>query len=788
MGSKPKKKTTPSKSKKSKKSKKKSTWKFLIKWSFVVLGLGLFLLFALFGTVYIGLFGPIPSHEDLTNIKSENATELITSDGKLIGKYFVKNRSSVDFDEIPENAVNALIATEDSRFFEHEGIDFYSIPRVVIKTVILGDRSGGGGSTISQQLIKNLFGRKNYGALSMPVNKLKENITALKLEDLYSKNEIIELYLNTVSFGEDVYGIKAAAFRYFNKSPKELSVDEAATLIGMLKATTTYNPKLNPENSLERRNTVMALMVKEGSLDPLEFEVMRDEPTKLNYKKLSGNSAPALYLKAYIQKEIKEILEGLKKDDGSGYSLLSDGLKIELTINSELQNLAEKAVSQQMKSLQSTFDKHWASKKPWDGKGDFLWLEAQKSERYKALKAAGKSEKEIKDVFSKKTSLFVYTPSGLEKKEMSPLDSVAYHQMILQAGFMAMDGRSGEVLAYVGGIDYAFFPYDHIQSKRQVGSTFKPFVYGTALEQGFSPCDYIENEPIIFSNYDDWSPQNSDGKYGGFYSVKGGLSKSVNTIAARLIAETGPEKVRDFAERCGIESEIPNTPSIALGSAGLSLMEMIKAYAPFGQNGQGVDPMFIKRIRTADDKVIYDAAASNAYKAIEMETAVTLQNMLKLVVDSGTARRIHSKYALKTELAGKTGTTQNNADGWFMALSPNLVCGSWVGAQSPIVRFRSTGLGQGANTALPIVANWFKGLEKDQNLRKIAGYKFEPMNPALELEMLCPIFIESKSEKFFDDLFTPNEKRRELKKKAREEKKDDDGWMKKLFKKLKKKK
>lgn len=792
MSPKPKKKS-PAKSRKKKSTPKRRTLRFLIKWGFILALIGAVLLFGLFGSVYIGLFGPLPSEEALTNIKSDNASEIYSADNKLIGKYFVKNRSSVDFEEIPQVVVDALIATEDSRFFEHEGIDFYSIPRVVIKTVILGDRSGGGGSTISQQLIKNLFGRKDYGALSMPVNKLKENITALKLEEIYTKEEIIELYLNTVSFGEDVYGIKSAAYRYFGKKPSELTVDEAATLIGMLKATTTYNPKLNPEKSRERRNTVMALMVKMGSLDPVEFNKLKSAPTELNYKKLSGNTAPALYLKAFVEGKIKEILKDTQKADGTPYDLYADGLRIELTIHQKLQRYAEEAMLKHMKKLQNTFDKHWSRSKPWGNDDSFLWNEAKKSTRYQAMKNAGKSEAEIKKAFTSPTSLFIYTYDGLEKANMSPLDSIAYHQMILQAGFLAMDARTGQVLAYVGGINYAFFPYDHIRSKRQVGSTFKPFVYGTALEEGFAPCDYVENEPIIFSNYDDWSPENAGGGYGGFYTLKGGLAKSVNTIAARLIAETGPQKVIDFAERCGIESDIPEMPSIALGVAELSLMEMVQAYTPFTQKGKGVKPAFIKAIRNAEGELIYEADEAEPYEAISAETASYLQSMLKLVADSGTARSIHSRYGVRTEVAGKTGTTQNNADGWFMGLSRNIVCGAWVGAQQPTVRFRSTALGQGAVTAMPIVANWFRSVESDREVVSTLGRKFDEPSLDIQIDLVCPLYVESRTENFLENLFTPNEEKRELRRERREKRqeekeKDEGGWIKKLFNKLKKKK
>lgn len=782
------------KSKPKKKKAKKPVWKKIALFSIYGVLLGAFLLFALFGSVYIGLFGALPTADDLKAVKNDNASEVFSSDGVLLGKYFIQNRSSVSYDDIPEVIIDALIATEDSRFFEHEGIDFYSIPRVVIKTAILRDRTGGGGSTISQQLIKNLFGRKNYGVLSMPVNKLKENITALKLEENYTKEEIITLYLNTVSFGENVYGIKAAGQRFFGKNPGQLTVEEAATLIGMLKANTTYNPRLNPEKSKERRNTVLALMAKQGSIEPDELHPLLEKPLKLNYQRMEGQHGPAPYVRAMIEGELNEILSNTKKENDEPYNLYADGLRIELSLNSILQAEAEKSVRQNMKKLQESFDKHWEGREPWANYKDFVWNEAQKSERYKRLAAAGKTDAEIKANFNEKTKLLIFTYEGLKPVEMSPMDSVAYHQMILQTGFMAMDSRTGDVLAYVGGIDFGFFPYDHVYGKRQVGSTFKPFVYTAALEAGMKPCDYIENEQLIFSNYDDWSPENADGKYGGYYSLKGGITHSVNTVAARLISETGPEPVRQLAARAGIESKLPKVPSIALGVADISLIEMVRAYSMYGNDGKLTKPVFIKSIKTAEGKEIYKAKQDEAKPVLDLYTANAMRSMLEMAVDSGTARSIRSRFGVRTSLAGKTGTTQNNADGWFMAIAPRVICGAWVGAQSPVVRFRSTSLGQGAATALPIVGTWLKNVETNKEVPNILGRSFPENSIDLELDLLCPIFIESKTENFIDNLFNNDrrEERREIRNRDTDkpskpkDNEKESGWMKRLIDKLKK--
>lgn len=783
----------PTTRKKKKKKSKKSIGKRILRLSIYAILLLILGLFALFGSVYIGLFGPLPSADDLKSIKNNNASEVVGSDGGILGKYFIQNRSSVAYDQIPPVIINALVATEDSRFFEHNGIDFYSIPRVMIKTIVLRDRSGGGGSTISQQLIKNLFGRQDYGALSMPVNKLKENITAMKLEEVYSKEDIITLYLNTVSFGENVYGIKAASRRFFNKLPKDLKPEEAATLIGMLKANTGYNPRLHPERSKTRRNTVLALMAENGTIDKDKLPALLAVPLTLDYQKHIGQFGAAPYLQAMLEPAINKILKGTQRVDGEPYNLYSDGLSIELTMNSQLQAKAVDAVKENMQRLQKVFDTHWKTSKPWGKDAAFLWKEAQRSNRYKQLKAAGKSEKEIRKIFTTKTKLHRFTYEGLEVADMTPLDSVAYHQMILQAGFLAMNSHTGDVLAYVGGVDFGFFPYDHIYARRQVGSTFKPFVYAAALQSGIEPCDYIENEPIIFANYDDWSPENADGKYGGYYSVKGGLTFSVNTIAARLIAQTGPDAVRNLAKHAGIESNIPEGPSIALGVADLSLYEMVKAYSVFGNQGMRVEPRFIKKITTSDGIVLYESKPEKTVEALDKETANTVRAMMELVVDSGTARRIRSTYGLKIPLAGKTGTTQNNADGWFMAISPDVICGAWVGGQSPVVRFRSTALGQGAATALPIVATWLKDVSTDREVRKMLGNDFPLLSGEALVDMDCPLFIESKTENLIDNLFDKDrrEQRREVREEARkreqENSDDDGGWFKNLIDKLKKK-
>ncbi len=486
-----------------------------------------------------------------------------------------------------------------------------------------------------------------------------------------------------------------------------------------------------------------------------------------------------------VEPEIKKILESLKKADGSAYNLYADGLKIELSVNSRLQAHAEKAIDEHLAKLQTDFDKQWGERAPWGKSDSFLWAEAKKCRRYQRLVSAGKNETEIRANFNAKIKLLIYTNEGYKVREMSPLDSIAYHQRLLQAGFLAMDVSSGDVLAYVGGIDFGHFPYDHIYAKRQVGSTFKPFVYATALEAGFSPCDYVENERIVFSDFDDWSPENADGKYGGYYTLKGGLTFSVNTVAAQLMSETGAEAVVELAKRAGIKSKLPNLPSIALGVASCSLEEMVTAYSAFASKGLRVNPVIIKRILNAENEELYKSAAATKRQVFDLSVASNMRGMLESAVDSGTARSLRSKYAIRAPLGAKTGTTQNNADGWLMAISPKVVCGAWVGAQSPIVHFKTTALGQGAATALPIVGKWMYAIEHDTELPNILGRSFPEMSEEEYASLDCPLYVEKRIDGFFQSIFGSYGDTNDEKDESGED--DSNGsWMKNLLDKLKK--
>ncbi|PWE00535.1 penicillin-binding protein 1A [Marinilabilia rubra] len=728
--------------------------------------------------VYIGLFGKIPDTYQLSKIRNHSASEVYSSDGEMIGKFYVENRRSIENSNISEHVINALVATEDSRFFEHKGLDYISMGRVLVHSVLLGDRAQGGGSTISQQLAKNLYPRKDYKFLSLPVNKAREMFTAARLEDIYTKAEILNLYLNTVPFGENIYGIEVAANRFFSKSSSRLQPHEAATLIGMLAANTYYNPRLHPDHSQKRRNIVLDRMVDQQFLTREQGESYKNKPLGLNYRVLDHNNGPAPYFMEHVRLQAERILE---EQYGDSVSLFEDGLKLYTTIDSRLQNFANEAMHSHMINLQSEFDKHWRGRKPWEGHPEIYVSALKKTKRYRAMQKKGISEAEIIKKLEQPVQMSIIKNGKEQKVEMSPADSVAWALKQLHSGFFAVDPSDGQVLAWVGGTNFKFFQYDHVLSRRQVGSTFKPFVYATALEEGYEPCEYISNEKRTYKRYDDWSPSNSDGEHDGFYSLQGALINSVNTVTAELTIETGPHDVADLAHVAGIESDIPDVPSIGLGTANLSLYEMVSAYTAFANYGNGIELKSLTKIVDAKGKVLYEAKPAKLREAaFEERTARFMVHMLKGVVERGTGKTLRTVYGLKTELAGKTGTTQNNADGWFIGFTPGLVAGAWVGADSPGIRFRSTALGQGAHMALPIFARFMQKVEASGPSYGIGRRSFYPLPEELLSDVECPDFSEEDPDlNFFERLFrSKKEKARESNKKEedkKEEKKKDKG-------------
>lgn len=698
--------------------------------------------------LFITVLASAPSKDELRAFRNAVPSEVYTADSVLIARYFIQERKPVRYDQISNPVIHALIATEDVRFLDHEGVDYRSLGRVFIKTIMLQDESSGGGSTITQQLAKNIFPRKDYWVLSMLVNKLREAVIAMRIEDIYSKKEILTLYLNTIPFGDNTYGIEAAAQRFFSVPAKNLQYNQAAVLVGMLKATHNYNPRLFPENALQRRNVVLAQMKKYNLLTKQKVASLQKLPLGLKLGAAPGSKKSievAPYFSAYLKSELQKWCETNKKPDGSNYNLFTDGLKIYTTLDSKLQSYAEKAVAKQMKGLQQIFFDHWKNELPW-GDNDAVVMDAVKrTNRYKTLQSRGLSNDEIMKEMNKPVSTKIFNWNGSQQVKMSPIDSIKHHLQFLNAGFLAMEPQSGEVKAWVGGIDHDFFQYDHVKvsTKRQVGSIFKPIVYAQAINQGVSPCEFIsaEQETYVDEEGDLWTPRNTQYDYPVKYSMRGGLAYSVNTVAVKLINKAGVDNTITLARNMGIQSEMPDVPSIALGSSAISLMEMTAVYACFANEGVSSYPYFIKAIIDREGNK-YDNFKPEQYgkRVLSQETAQIVRQMLQTVVNEGTAARLRYKYGVYNDIAGKTGTTQANADGWFMAATPKLVMGTWVGADDPRIRFRQTKLGEGSNTALPIVAYFMSEVNKDSQYKSIATAKFNTPTYEVRRKLNCDLY------------------------------------------------
>ena len=747
-------------------------------WGLKLAAFGLFLLMILFSLVYIGTFGQLPDSKTLSGIKEPAASEVYSMDNKLLGRFYVENRSNVNFKEISPNVINALIATEDIRFYEHRGIDEMALIRVVVKTLFLVDKSSGGGSTLSQQIVKNIFGRKNYGPLTIPVSKIRESIIAYRLEKLYSKNEILTLYLNTVPFGENTFGIETAAERFFSVTPGKLTVPQAATLVGLLKANNYYNPRINSERSLQRRNTVIHQMAKYKFITSGEAEKYIREPLGLKYNYLVYNTGLGAYFREHIRPQLEEWCEENIKEDGTPYHLYTDGLRIVTTIDSRMQRYAELAMQERMKELQETFDKHWAGKSPWGTDTKIVQRAMKRSVRYKKMMEAGKTTDEINEAFKKSVNMKLFSWTGEKKVTMTPMDSIKYVLNLLHCGFIAIEPKTGDIKAWVGGNDFRYFQYDHVLAPRQVGSAFKPIVYASALQNGLPPDKYFANEQITYPEFQNWSPGNSDDKYGGYYSLEGALTKSVNTVSVQVLMESGiPETVR-LAKSMGIKSDLDEVPSLALGVSNISLLQLATAYSCLDNLGKRVEPNYLIRIEDSNGKVLKQFTRDeNQEEVLSPENAMIITHFLKSVVNQGTGAEIRSLYKIEGDFAGKTGTTQNYADGWFMGYTPDIVTGCWVGGEEPSIHFRNIALGRGGYTALPIVGKFFHKLYRDPAFK---DYKFHTF-PTLSEEMLAlldvPHFKEELREKGLFNLwgiFGGGENKREERKAERIERQKED--------------
>lgn len=686
--------------------------------------------------VYKEAFGVLPGYQSLRQIQNPVATEVYSADGQLMGTYNIQNRQFQVSSEISDSIKNALIATEDIRFYHHKGIDIRSLFRVFFKTLLLRRESSGGGSTLTQQLVKNLYPRGDHGAFTMPVNKVKEMITAHRMEKIFTKDEILELYLSTVPFGENTFGIKAASRRFFNKDPRELKLEEAAVLVGMLKATRNYNPVTNPEGATDRRNVVLAQMAKYGFLEASRADSLQELPLVVDYHPLPHNAGIAPYFREFIRVEMDRWCQEHYKDGSEYYNLYTDGLKIYTTIDSRLQRYAEEAMKTNMSRLQEILEKQW--------EGDDLWkglTEKQLLINYDGEHRSGMKEEPPRE-------MEVFTWDGLQMKQYNTLDSIKHYLRYLQAGIMAMDVKTAEIKAWVGGIDHEFYQFDHVRSRRQAGSTFKPLVYLEALEQDISPCDYFPNDSIVYEEFDDWTPQNADLTYGGYYSMKGALVHSVNTVSVELLMRVGIDSVLALAQRAGIESILPAVPSLALGTGEVSLFELMRAYQAIANMGVAKEPLYISRIEDRNGLVLEERTPdAEGIEICSPENAALMIEMLRGVVNDGTAASLRMKYHMTADIAGKTGTTQNYTDGWYIGFTPGLVAGVWVGGDLQNLRFKNMYYGQGAATALPIWAGFMNSTLRDEEWKNLKNDTFR-IGPDIRDQLMCDDFSEKKPFQF----------------------------------------
>ena len=735
---------------------KDTTRKKIVRW-FWILFLTPFaaLLLAL---LFVGLFAEIPSFEELEHPDNKLATQVIAENGEVLATFHIENRTYVSYEELSPYLVQAAVATEDARFYKHSGIDFKGLARVVVKTLLLGDSSQGGGSTITQQLAKTLYPREDmssYGKVrktfKMVGIKLKEWITAVKLERDYTKDEIMDMYLNSIFFGSGAYGVKAASETFFAKEPRDLNIQEAAMLIGMVNKPTRYNPVINPDLALGRRNFVIGQMEKASSITKAEKDSLCALPIELTYQVQDHNSGTAPYFRDMLRRDMSASkprrsdyqweedyssdslrwredpiygwLNKNKKPDGSRYDLDRDGLRIYTTINYKMQKYAEEAVAEHLgKNLQKSFDKElkWKKNKPFANDVDAatekrLMQQARRwSDRYRLQHKAGVSDEEIYAQFSKpvKMRVFSWNSKGYADTTMTPDDSIRYYKSILRCGFVAMEPLTGRVKAYVGGPNYRYFKYDNVrQGKRQIGSTVKPFLYTLAMQEGLHPCDRVVNQSQTFVLDDGttWTPRSTDKEewLGQTVTLRWGLAHSSNNISAFLMKELGPAALVRMMHQMGIKTHIDEVYSLCVGPAEVNVFDMVSAYNTFPSGGTYITPQYVTKITDNDGRVLGEYS-NQKREAISEQTAYMMVNLMSGVVNEGTGARLRSVYGLRGEIAGKTGTTNDNSDGWFIGYTPNITAGVWVGGEDRQVHFNSLALGSGSNMALPIWGIWMK--------------------------------------------------------------------------------
>lgn len=673
------------------------------------MALGASSLLLLILSIWMGLFGKLPSTESLRHLRNPVATTIYGANKEAMGSFYLQNRSNVDSAEVNQVLRDALIAVEDVRFYEHGGIDYRSLGRVLVKSILMADASSGGGSTITQQLAKNVFGRKKRFLFSTPINKIREMFIARRMEKVYSKDEILLLYLNTVMFGENLFGIEKAAQRFLNKTPVKLDLTEAALLVGLLQAPNAYNPRKNPERAMKRRNIVLSQLYKYGKIEEDIYRKAIETPIKLNYQPPKFAATYAAYYKVFLRKEFEAWAADHPKPDGSVYDLDSDGLKIYTSLYPAIQQSVEKAQEGNMRRLQKVFDDNWDVAVEGMSRDSFLHKLMWQDQYAQDLRTRGLTDAEIEEKFKASGEKLIWTWDGFKTVQMSFRDYIVHELTRLHSGVLALDNRTGRILAYLGGNDYDYSQYDQIGIPRQVGSVFKPLVYLAGLQKGLQPCDFYANERRTYSRYEGWTPRNADGRYTGSYSMWGALANSVNTVSAEVMMGTGVNRVISLAQRAGISSELPEVPSLVLGTAELKLQEMVGAYAYIANGGGALKPYSIVRVEDEHGKEIYAAPYANVTRNEAAESFQQVRKMMRAVITEGSAARMNA-YTIPYNIIGKTGTTQNNADGWFIASSPEVTVGAWVGTLDKRVHFKSTRLGSGSNTALPIVGRVFADL------------------------------------------------------------------------------
>jgi len=727
-------------------------WKIFAGFLLVVL---LFFLFASWG-----FFGSLPDETSLENPEKNLATEIISSDGKTLGKFYKENRTPVPFDSLPDHLINALIATEDARFYDHSGIDARGTIRAV---AFLGTR--GGASTISQQLAKLFFtDERASNKVERVLQKIKEWIIATRLERRYTKDEIITMYFNEYDFLNQAVGIESAANIYFDKPPSKLTTAEAAMLVGMFKNSSLFNPNRRPELVRERRNVVLAQMEKYDYISEKVMDSLQALPLNIKFTPQGHDEGSATYFREYARNFMEDWIKENPKTDGTNYNIYQDGLKVYVTIDSKMQEYAETAVKKHMANLQEAFFEQNKKNKtaPFrditeEETANILNSAMRKSDRWREMKKQGKEDEEIIKSFNKKVPMRVFSWKGDIDTLMTPMDSIRYHKSFLQAAMMSMTPQTGEVKAWVGGINYKYYKYDMVKKgKRQIGSTFKPFVYATAIDQmHMSPCDTLPNTLYTIPTgrhnlLQPWTPKNAGNTYGGMVTLKYALANSINTITARLIDRVGPEPVIDLVEKMGVDTEkMPAVPSIALGTPDVSVYEMVGAYSTFANEGVYVEPILIQRIEDKNGTVLYQNVPKTK-DVISNETAYVTVSLMEGVTQSGSGARLRGTWAVnspiykkavtgypydfKNPIAGKTGTTQNNSDGWFMGMVPNLVTGVWVGGDDRATHFGSTAYGQGATMALPIWGMYMKSCYADKDLDVSTDNFKRPANLSIETD------------------------------------------------------